>query len=153
MPAPLLPVNASEHFEPPYRPANADRPFTGVTFLARRGGPAARCVAGVGTSEVEDDMATLHFICGKARAGKTALARADHLLHVIEATDAQCLTNIQRRNEEKPPGIYWGPVSDETFHAVTAYFAPPRPDEGFRIQAHASAGEETTLDSIEKHHF
>jgi predicted kinase len=80
-------------------------------------------------------------------------ARADHLLHVIEATDAQCLTNIHRRNEEKAPGIYWGPVSDETFHAVTAYFAPPRPDEGFRIQAHASAGEETTLDSIEKHHF
>jgi predicted kinase len=66
-------------------------------------------------------------------------ARAEHLLHVIEATDAQCLTNIHRRNEEKPPGIYWGPVSDETFHAVTAYFAPPRPDEGFRIQAHASA--------------
>jgi hypothetical protein len=28
------------------------------------------------TSEVEDDMATLHFICGKAGAGKTALARA-----------------------------------------------------------------------------
>jgi len=61
---------------------------------------------------------------------------ADHLLHVIEATDAECLANIHRRNDEKPPGIYWGPVSDETFHAVTAYFVPPRPEEGFRILAH-----------------
>lgn len=159
-------------------------------------------------------MATLHFICGKAGAGKTSLARAlgrslpavvfcedewlctlgfeirsladfaaaaakcralieplatellrlgvsvvfdfagntmrdrqrvrgifeaagaDHLLHVIEAEDAACLANIRKRNTEKPPGIYWGEVSEATFHAVTAHFAPPRPEEGFRIQAH-----------------
>ena len=64
-------------------------------------------------------------------------AGADHVLHVIEATDAQCLANIHRRNHEKPPGVYWGHVADETFHAVTAHFAPPTPQEGFRIQAHA----------------
>jgi predicted kinase len=129
-------------------------------------------------------MATLHFICGKAGAGKTTLARelgrtlpavvfcedewidtlgfeikshvdferaaskwrtligplasellrlgvsvvfdfsgntvksrqwvrgvfetagADHLLHVIEASDAQCLANIHKRNHETPPGVY-----------------------------------------------
>ena len=160
-------------------------------------------------------MATLHFICGKAGAGKTTLARelgralpaivfcedewivrlgfeirslddfreasarcramvgpiagdllrlgvsvvfdfsgntvksrqwvrgvfeaagADHVLHVIEATDAECLANFHRRNDEKPPGVYWGHVADETFHAVTAHFAPPEPHEGFRVQAHA----------------
>ena len=159
-------------------------------------------------------MATLHFICGKAGAGKTTLARklgqtlpaavfcedewistlgfeirslddfvkasakcraligplardllrlgvsvvldfggntvkarqwvrevfeaagADHVLHVIEATDEQCLANIHRRNDEKPEGIYWGYVSDEIFHGVTVHFTPPTPEEGFRLQAH-----------------
>ncbi len=64
------------------------------------------------------------------------VAKADHVLHVIEATDSRCLANIHRRNHEKPPGIYWGHVTDETFHRVTVYFAPPRPDEGFCIVAH-----------------
>ena len=63
-------------------------------------------------------------------------AGADHLLHVIEATDAECLANIHRRNAEKPPGVYWGHVSDETFHTVTAHFAPPRPEEEFRVVVH-----------------
>lgn len=60
-------------------------------------------------------------------------ADADHVLHLIEASDDQCLANIHRRNDEKPDGIYWGDVSDEIFHAVTAHFDPPRPEEGFRI--------------------
>jgi predicted kinase len=63
-------------------------------------------------------------------------AGADHLLHVIEATDAECLANIHRRNDEEPPGAYWGHVSDEIFRAVTAYFAPPLPEEGFRVIIH-----------------
>src|SRR4051812_26033748 len=63
-------------------------------------------------------------------------ANAGHLLHVIEATDAQCLANIQRRNHEKPPGVYWGHVSDDRFHEVTVHFSPPRPDEGFHIMTH-----------------
>ena len=63
-------------------------------------------------------------------------ANADHVLHVIEATDFQCLANIHKRNRERPPGIYWGHVPDEAFHQVTVYFAPPGPEEGFCIVAH-----------------
>jgi predicted kinase len=66
-------------------------------------------------------------------------AGAEHALHVIEADDARCLANIHRRNDEKPEGIFWGYVSDETFHEVTAYFEPPRAEEGFRILAHRQA--------------
>ena len=66
-------------------------------------------------------------------------ANADHVLHVIEASDSQCLANIRWRNHEKPSGVYWGHVTDETFHRVTVYFAPPRPEEGFRILAHVQS--------------
>ncbi len=68
-------------------------------------------------------------------------ARADGVLHVIEATDAECLAHIHRRNEEKPDGIYWGHVTDELFHAVTLHFRPPLVDEGMPIVLHRTAGE------------
>jgi hypothetical protein len=63
-------------------------------------------------------------------------AQADHVLHVLEASDAQCLANIHRRNDEKPVGVYFGHVGDEMFHTVTAYFEPPRPEEGFVVHEH-----------------
>ena len=74
-------------------------------------------------------------------------ANADHVLHVIEATDSECLANIHRRNDEKPSGVFWGHVTDEIFHAVTAYFAPPQPEEGFRVLAHAQRQDEATFDA------
>jgi predicted kinase len=60
-------------------------------------------------------------------------AGADHALHWIEASDDECLGNIHRRNDEKPPGVYWGAVSDELFHAVNPHFTPPADDEGFHV--------------------
>jgi predicted kinase len=75
----------------------------------------------------------------KARHSVRALfeaAGADHRLHLIEASDAECLANIHKRNEDRPAGIFWGEVSDEIFHAVTAHFARPRPEEGFHIVRH-----------------
>ena len=60
-------------------------------------------------------------------------AGADHILHWIEADDAECLDNIHRRNDEQPAGIFWGPVSDERFHAVNPYIVPPSPEEGFNV--------------------
>ncbi|MDQ3263486.1 MAG: ATP-binding protein [Myxococcota bacterium] len=61
-------------------------------------------------------------------------AQADHVLHVIEATDEVCLEGIHKRSTAQPEGVYFGPVSDEMFHAVTRYFAPPTPEEGFNVR-------------------
>jgi predicted kinase len=60
-------------------------------------------------------------------------AGVDHVLHLLEASDDECLAAIHRRNAEQPPGIFYGAVSDELFHAVTRHFAPPTPDEGFHV--------------------
>jgi predicted kinase len=60
-------------------------------------------------------------------------AGAAHVVHLLEASDAQCLENLHRRNAERPEGVYWGQVSDALFHAVTAHFAPPTPEEGFHV--------------------
>ena len=98
-------------------------------------GPLAIDLLRLGTSVVFDFAGNTLRDRQWAR-GLSEAAGADHVLHVIEAEDAACLANIHRRNAEQPPGLYWGQVSDETFHAVTAHFAPPRPEEGFRIQAH-----------------
>jgi predicted kinase len=66
-------------------------------------------------------------------------APAEHVLHVIEAGDDQCLANVHKRNEEKPPGVYWGHVTDEIFQAVNPYFTLPKPEEGFRVLPHRQA--------------
>jgi predicted kinase len=69
-------------------------------------------------------------------------AGADHVLHWIDASDAECLDNIHRRNDEKPAGIYFGPVSDELFQAVTPHFVAPTAEEGFHVMrrsAHSRA--------------
>jgi predicted kinase len=63
-------------------------------------------------------------------------AGADHVLHLLEAGDAECLANIHRRNQERPPGIYWGHVPDALFHAVNPHITPPDPEEGFRVVPH-----------------
>ena len=60
-------------------------------------------------------------------------AGADHVLHWIDGSDGECLGNVHRRNQEKPAGVYWGPVSDEQFHGVLPLIVPPSPDEGFNV--------------------
>jgi predicted kinase len=60
-------------------------------------------------------------------------AGADHVLYWLDASDDACLAGIHRRNDEQPPGVYWGHVSDEIFHAITPYFQPPTDAEGFHV--------------------
>jgi predicted kinase len=76
----------------------------------------------------------------KGRAWIRALfeaAGADHVLHWIDGTDAECLDNVHRRNDEKPAGVYWGPVSDVQFQGVLPLIVPPSPEEGFNVVRHS----------------
>ena len=60
--------------------------------------------------------------------------KADHHLHCLDASDEVCLAaRIHQCNAERPEGIYWGQVSDELFHQVTARFVPPGADERFEV--------------------
>jgi predicted kinase len=56
---------------------------------------------------------------------------ADHVLHVIEASDDFCKARLRHRNETKPDGLYFGHVSEERFDEVTRYFQPPTAEENF----------------------
>jgi predicted kinase len=95
-------------------------------------GPLAVQLLQLGVSVVFDFAGNTpkarHWVRGLFEA-----AAADHVLHVIEASDADCLANIHRRNDEKPAGVYWGHVTDDIFHAVTPYFTLPQPEERFRV--------------------
>jgi predicted kinase len=60
-------------------------------------------------------------------------AGADHLLHVISATDEGCKARLRQRNETKPEGLYYGEVTEAVFDEVTRYFKPPAVEENFRM--------------------
>jgi predicted kinase len=60
-------------------------------------------------------------------------AGADHLLHVISASDDSCKARLRLRNETRPEGIYYGEVSEAVFDEVTKYFKPPTAAENFKL--------------------
>jgi predicted kinase len=75
---------------------------------------------------------------------KTVIQRAgaDHVLHVIEASDEVCKARLRQRNATKPEGLYYGDVSEELFDAVTRHFVPPSDGEGFNIVRYDAEGTE-----------
>lgn len=66
-------------------------------------------------------------------------AGADHLLHVIDASDELCKQRLRQRNATKPEGLYFGDVSEELFDAVTRHFVPPTDDERFLVTRYDAA--------------
>lgn len=58
-------------------------------------------------------------------------AGAGHVLHYIVASDELCKTRLRLRNDTKPAGLYYGPVSEALFDEVTQYFVPPADQENF----------------------
>ena len=66
-------------------------------------------------------------------------AGADHMLHVIAAPDELCKARIRLRNQTKPAGLYYGPVTENDFDAVTRFFVPPSDAENFQITHYDAA--------------
>ena len=58
---------------------------------------------------------------------------ADHQLHVLAPPDDVCLARLRQRNAS---GAHPFTVSDEQFRQISAYFQPPKPDEGFHLVHH-----------------
>ncbi len=63
-------------------------------------------------------------------------ARAPHVLHHLDASDALCLQRIAARNMRLPEGSR--PLSAEDFHQVTAYFESPI-EPGLNVERHTQS--------------
>ena len=61
-------------------------------------------------------------------------AGADHVLHVLDVPLDECRRRLHERNATRPPGLYFGDVSDALFDQVVPHIVPPSPDEGFRLR-------------------
>lgn len=62
-------------------------------------------------------------------------AGADHVLHYVEVPDAVCKAQLQRRNNERPPGSKV--MTEDEFDHITSFFVPPDAAEGFNVRRHA----------------
>jgi predicted kinase len=64
-------------------------------------------------------------------------ASVAHELHFVDASDALCKRQLEDRSKDLPPGTPW--TTDGEFEAITVYFQPPSPDEGFNVVRHERA--------------
>jgi predicted kinase len=58
-------------------------------------------------------------------------AEASHILHLLDATDEECLERLRLRNAL---GAHDYQISEEVFAIFTSHFAPPSEDEGFTLR-------------------
>jgi predicted kinase len=89
-------------------------------------------VLAAGASVVFDFAGNTRRDRGWARSLADA-AGARHALHVLSADESTCRDRLKVRNETQPAGIYWGPVSEQLFDQVNAYFQAPQLDEDLTI--------------------
>lgn len=58
---------------------------------------------------------------------------AYHQLHVLEVSDALCLSRLHERNAR---GDHPFSVAEEQFHQISRYYVPPSGHEGFNLVIH-----------------
>jgi predicted kinase len=64
-------------------------------------------------------------------------AETAHELHFLDVTDDVCKARLKERSRSLPPGSPF--TTDAEFEAVTRYFQPPSPEEGFNVVVRAEA--------------
>lgn len=64
-------------------------------------------------------------------------AKAHHELHYINASDDLCKIQLRKRSADLPSGSPF--TTDAEFDAITTYFQPPSPEEGFNVIEHRRA--------------
>ncbi|MDJ0735178.1 MAG: ATP-binding protein [Nostocaceae cyanobacterium] len=57
---------------------------------------------------------------------------ANHLLHYVDASNELCKQQLKIRSKDKPEGSAF--TTEAEFEAITKYFQPPTPEEGFNIK-------------------
>ncbi|MEB3277469.1 MAG: ATP-binding protein [Lyngbya sp.] len=57
---------------------------------------------------------------------------ANHLLHYIVASNELCKRQLKIRSQHLPEGSAF--TTEEEFEAITKYFQPPTPEEGFNLK-------------------
>ena len=63
-----------------------------------------------------------------------AAAGSDHVLHYLDVPEEICLQRLMDRNKDRPEGLYFASTTEEEFRAISRYFEPPSPEEGFLIE-------------------
>src|SRR5215469_11313882 len=61
-------------------------------------------------------------------------ADVEHELHLVDASDALCKSQLRDRSKGLPAGTPWTREAD--FEAISAYFQPPSEDEKFNVVRH-----------------
>ena len=61
---------------------------------------------------------------------------ADHLLHYVVASNELCKQQLRIRSQGQPEGSAL--TTEEEFEAITKYFQPPTPEEGFKIKTYSA---------------
>ncbi len=95
-------------------------------------GPHVAAVLEAGTSVVLDFPANTVETRAWMR-GILERTAASHVLHVLDASDAVCLSRLQQRNAG---GDHPFVVTDAEFRRITAHFVLPAPEEGFEVVVH-----------------
>jgi predicted kinase len=116
--------------------AIAPTPITDLAGYLDVSGRARRLIGPLATRLLELGLTVVLDFAGNTRRdrawvrGLADAAGATHLLHVLDVDDAECKRRLAERNRTRPPGLYFGDVSEDLFDQIVPHITLPADDEG-----------------------